>query len=562
MTLAWGLLAAAALLWPDRLASSFDGIPLDGAAEAIVIGVAVPTLLCVHPAFVRTRFARIAIVSLLAWKAFGSAALVQEGWCVRVQPERPYARDQTGAPHAWDVRADWRSPDPRCSAIMTRAYTRLEEFPVWFFNLPPATDRPIEPEDRPPAAATTMTVMGFMRAGETGILGVDHSDAVAVTMSVDGGPEVAGVDEARVDRGTHTVSMTARLAGNDWRFAPRWNGVPAFAAVMATVRRAGPLDVVAARVRCLPALVALGFIGAWIASFLRNVGDVVLVAWSAAASAALAWLVFSDQGDLARWALAGLALAGLLPIAERNRNGTGAFLAVGLPWLAYVVARAAPSIGRLTLYEWGDDFFTFQRYAYRIALQGYWLEGGSPTFWFQPLYRWIAAALHLVFGDSSAGEAFWDGACLLAGSLWVFHIVRTRSAFGWSVAAAAIPLATFMLGTPRGLIGRGLGEISSAGFIYMAAAMAMRAPSSLSALAGAGVCAVLGFYTRLNNLPMAAGVAAFAIPPDVRAADAIRVREWVNRVSWRAVAGIAGALAFGAVLFATRTWHFTGVFSV
>src|SRR5262249_58558712 len=128
------------------------------------------------------------------------------------------------------------------------------------------------------------------------------SDAVAVTMSVDGGP---GDNEARVDPGTHTVSMTARLAGNDWRFAPRWNGVPAFAAVMPTVRRAGPLDGVAARVRWLPALAALGFIGAWIVSFLRKVDDMVLVTWSAAASAALAWLVFSDQGDLARWALAG-----------------------------------------------------------------------------------------------------------------------------------------------------------------------------------------------------------------------------------------------------------------
>ena len=41
---------------------------------------------------------------------------------------------------------------------------------------------------------------------------------------------------------------------------------------------------------------------------------------------------------------------------------------------------------------------------------------GSRTFWFQPLYRWIAGLLHLVFGDSSVGERFWDGACLLAGA--------------------------------------------------------------------------------------------------------------------------------------------------
>ncbi len=51
----------------------------------------------------------------------------------------------------------------------------------------------------------------------------------------------------------------------------------------------------------------------------------------------------------------------------------------------------------------------FQRWAYRIYLQGYWLHGGELTFWFQPFYRWIAGALHLVFGDSSMGEFWWDG---------------------------------------------------------------------------------------------------------------------------------------------------------
>ena len=44
----------------------------------------------------------------------------------------------------------------------------------------------------------------------------------------------------------------------------------------------------------------------------------------------------------------------------------------------------------------------------------------SPTFWFQPLYRWIAGLLHLVFGDSSVGEYYWDGACLLTGALAAF----------------------------------------------------------------------------------------------------------------------------------------------
>ena len=91
-------------------------------------------------------------------------------------------------------------------------------------------------------------------------------------------------------------------------------------------------------------------------------------------------------------------------------------------------------------YTSGDDWWMFQRYAYRIYLQGYWLEGGEPSFWFQPFYRWIAGALHMVFGDSSVGELFWDGACALAGALFAFHVARVVAGFRWGVAAAMLTL--------------------------------------------------------------------------------------------------------------------------
>ena len=68
-------------------------------------------------------------------------------------------------------------------------------------------------------------------------------------------------------------------------------------------------------------------------------------------------------------------------------------------------------------------------------MQGYWLEGGSTVFYFQPFYRWIVGLLHVVFGDSSVGEWYWDGACLLAGALLSFRIttdVRRASGGAWS----------------------------------------------------------------------------------------------------------------------------------
>ncbi len=163
LTWAWGFAAAAALLWPARTAGPLDGVPLDGVAEAILIGVVFPALLWFHPRFLRTSVARGAILALLAWKTFAAVAVVPDGWCVRFEPGRPYVSDATSpVPHSWDVRADWLSPQPTCSAVMRRRYMGIGEFPVWFFNLPAANGMyPVE-GDRPPTARTAMTVTGFL----------------------------------------------------------------------------------------------------------------------------------------------------------------------------------------------------------------------------------------------------------------------------------------------------------------------------------------------------------------------------------------------------------------
>ena len=197
-------------------------------------------------------------------------------------------------------------------------------------------------------------------------------------------------------------------------------------------------------------------------------------------------------------------------------------------------------------------------------MQGYWLEGGSVTFYFQPFYRWIVGFLHVVFGDSSVGERFWDGMCLLAGAILSFRITRTFAGFRWGLVAAAMPLAVFALGTAHYLIGYGLSEISSAGLMSMAALCAIRSRrrGTVAAIA-AGVLATLGFYTRLNNGIMAVGVAlASALPLTVPLCAMTRPRVWWPRVSWRTVFGMGGAVAAGLLLFAWRTWHYTGVFSV
>ena len=119
----------------------------------------------------------------------------------------------------------------------------------------------------------------------------------------------------------------------------------------------------------------------------------------------------------------------------------------------------------------------------------------------------------------------------------------------------------FLLGPTLELVGFGLSEIASASLIYLAAFFAMRNRRALD-MVMAGMLVIIAFYTRLNNLPMAAAVAAFALPVTVPAGDLWRPRRWWPLVRWRVVFGIVGALGLGAALFAWRTWYYTGVFGV
>ena len=151
-TALWGIAAMLAMLWPDHVSGPLDGVPLEGVAEAILIGFTVPALWWFHPRFLRTALARVSIVALIVWKISSTLLFAQDGWCVRFEPERPFAKDAGPVPHAWDLRADWRSFVPACSAVMTRSYHDPYEFPAWFFNLPPPNESWPVPEDRPPLA--------------------------------------------------------------------------------------------------------------------------------------------------------------------------------------------------------------------------------------------------------------------------------------------------------------------------------------------------------------------------------------------------------------------------
>jgi hypothetical protein len=564
---AWRVITLVALLAPSHLSGWFDGAPLDSLTEALLLGLIAPALLWLHPSFLRRTAVRALVVAIVVVKLAAAFWLQQDGWCITFNPPRPMVRDSTGKPHSWDIRADWLADDPACSAIMTDSYRDSFEMPVWFFNLPPPDDAVVRTGFHPGEIPIRVGGSGYLTVGQSGTFELVTTQPMDAAVRVDGTRvEPAGPGHHRVElqRGSHFIQFEGTLLGKQWRVVPAWNGrsmgSPAFP--VATLSPPSRLDrLLRPAGNWLLAVAVLGLVAAWFWSAMAGIGTGALLTWSCAASIAIVivttWL--PQQG--AWYAAAALLLPLLMPVRRRFMNARGLFFLIILPWLAYVGAANVYQTGRWTLYGIGNDNFLFQRFSYRIFMQHYWLEGGQTTFWNQPLFRWIAGLLHMIFGDSSVGQAYWDAAAVAIMSLFAYRVVSPLAGFAWGLPAAVIPLAMFLLGPALEFVGFGLSEISSAGFIYLAAFFLMRHRGARD-LVVAGVLVVLGFYTRLNNLPMAIAVAAFALPVSYPAGSWWRVGEWQARARWRAVIAIAVALALGGVLFAWRTWYYTGVFGL
>jgi hypothetical protein len=90
----------------------------------------------------------------------------------------------------------------------------------------------------------------------------------------------------------------------------------------------------------------------------------------AGASAVLGGLAATNHVDAARWCVAGLIGAAFVPVPARLRNVFGVFALVGIPWLVLIVVAFADNIGHFRLYAWGNDYWMYQRFGYRIVMQG------------------------------------------------------------------------------------------------------------------------------------------------------------------------------------------------
>ena len=373
---------------------------------------------------------------------------------------------------------------------------------------------------------------GYLTTRHPGTFELLTTDAMQATLRVDN-TRVELIEPAhhRVElaRGSHFIQFEGTMLGKAWRIVPEWNGAPLGSAAfpVATLLPPSRLDrMMRPAGNWLLAVLVVALVAAWSYSAVARVHAREMLIWSGAASLAIVVVTTFLPQQGAWYTAAAVLLPLLMPVRRRYMNARGLFFLIIVPWLAYVGAANAPQIGRWTLYGIGNDNFLFQRFSYRIFMQHYWLEGGQTTFWNQPLFRWIAGVLHMIFGDSSVGQAYWDAGLVAAMMLFAYRVVAPRHGFRWGLAAAVLPMTMFLLGPALEFVGFGLSEISSAGLIYLAAFFVMRHRGARDLIV-AGVLVVLGFYARLNNMPMAIAVAAFALPLTLPAGSWWRVREWL-----------------------------------
>ena len=146
-----------------------------------------PALWYLHPRFLRTSRARVCILVLVAWRIASALLFVQDGWCVRFQPARPFAKDAGRVPHAWDMRADWRAFGAGVLRDHDAARTGSSpSFPRGSSTCRRTARAGRFPADRPPGATVALSVHGFLSARDAGVLQIDTGPDVAATISVDG----------------------------------------------------------------------------------------------------------------------------------------------------------------------------------------------------------------------------------------------------------------------------------------------------------------------------------------------------------------------------------------
>jgi len=260
-------------------------------------------------------------------------------------------------------------------------------------------------------------------------------------------------------------------------------------------------------------------------------------------------------------------LARYLPCALQNTDNQTrhVFLLFGPAILLFFAIHWWPEIGRTPILSRGDDWTSYQVLAFRMTVLGEWrTAGGEGIFVHQPLYRYITALFHWLFGKSMFAQKFFDIWCVIGATLVIVEWLRkTRVEFSYMLAASLLFLLPVLVGPLRHHIGRGLAEYSSMFFMLLAFWLLLFEKKSTRVVILAGGCGLLAYWARQDHLfVIAAGVFLLAEPLTGSLIEVWRSYLAYLRIYWRNVAIFLGLIGLGVLAVALRNWWAGGHFGV
>ena len=281
----WTIALAIAVLWPARVLSPLDGAPLNGRAEAVLIGLVLPVLWWLDRGFLMRRPARggdrgaaggEALRPRRAAAARSVRAILDRGAADRHDQHDHHRR--TGGDAAKLGRA--RRLAVVRAALLRRFSTRtvsIESRVPVMVRQPP--QRALRPESSPgsPGNSVALDIDGYVSVADAGTLVVETGG-----MTVDGRVGTGRVTAGNIPlaAGTHSIRLHAMLTGEDWKLVPLWNGRDAWTAARLTVTAPGWIDRFTSRAIAIvtPAIVLL-LLTAWLLSALARHAPGPALAW-------------------------------------------------------------------------------------------------------------------------------------------------------------------------------------------------------------------------------------------------------------------------------------------
>ena len=578
----WSLVCLGGVLaLPSGVESALDGLPWMKPGEALIVCAALPLLLLLDRSWLWFRPAMYFITLLLCLKLVLALYAPQAGWCLRIYSGPDSAQNGT-MEKTWE--AVWRSG---CSAILTKPYAASRDFPAeWLNRLDKDQRRQATPHVILAGYAVVPEGWGLAVAASGmrgGLLHARDQNGRLLEVPLVKDPAQAGtLAGGQLPSGLLVVSgrlAYGPFAGANWSLIPLLVG-PEGQILLANGRgvlwrdRAGAglsperlkgLKFTARAVMWGLGLWLLGWLFSVLIKLAQNRVLTLSVVWAMLAGFLVWWLVPRFEHDplfvphgAAFAALGVLTILGFRKNALESPNpGLAVLLAIGPVLLIHFGGGWAAEAGRFSLYSIGDDWLTYQRMARSIVLEGDpLLAETSPVFLYQPLYRYLVALFHLLFGPSALAQNMLDLWAALGGAgLCAAITYRMGAKAAWGLLAAWL-YVNYELGDRFLLhIGSGLQEHAAMLFMLLAAWAVLKAREYVRWIWLAGAMAALGFWLRMDHLGVLAGLGLLVVAESggglLAAWTELFKKAWAARKS---LSVYWGCLAAAALLVMLRNW--------